>query len=117
MYYVDVMKKDLKYYTGLLPKRINVMVERDENGLSASIKEIPFCYTQGSNATELTEMLNDAIFTHYEIPESLRKKVGYYVPVPAKHLKIEEMFRKLVAMDNAKEVTETFNLASHNLVS
>jgi predicted RNase H-like HicB family nuclease len=110
------MKKDLKFFKNLLPPRITVNIKKDENGLWASIEEIPFCYTQAINATQLTEMLNDAIFTHFEIPADIRVNVGYYAPITIAHEKIEEMFRKLVAIEEkisaGQEAEETFNLTN-----
>lgn len=82
----------LKHYQALLPQRITVKVERneDDEGLWAQIVELPHCYTQAANATDLAGMITDAIQTHFEIPEEIRTDMGYYVPVPKEHLKMEE---------------------------
>ncbi|MFA6463738.1 MAG: hypothetical protein WCV55_01900 [Candidatus Paceibacterota bacterium] len=111
------MKKDINFYVKSLPQRLTVKVEKDENGLWASIGEVPFCYTQATNATDLTEMINDAVFTHFEIPKNFRNKVGYYAPISKGHQRIEEMFRKLVAVEqkisSGKSAKETFNLTQN----
>ena len=113
------MKKDLKHYTNLLPKRITLTVEKSDQGLWATIKEIPFCYTQASSSSELIEMLNDAILTHFEVPKNFRNKVGYYAPVSQKHLQMEDMFRKLISIEHkinsGKEAKEIFNLTNFSI--
>ena len=44
-------------------------------------------------------MVNDAIFTQFEVPEALRSEIGYYVPLSDAHTQWEEMFNKLVSME------------------
>ena len=115
-------KKDLiSHYTKLLPDRITVRVERTEDGLWAQILELPHCYTQAASASELTEMLNDAIQTHFEIPEKYKKEVGYYVPLHGKHVQYEEMFRRLVSLEQkvsaGKEVREIFQRENYSVGS
>ena len=74
-----------KEYRALLPQRIKVSVESSEDGLWATIStedgSLKHCYTQAANATELVTMVNDAVLTHYEIPEEFQGKVGFYSPM------------------------------------
>ncbi|MDP3764481.1 MAG: hypothetical protein Q8Q95_02565, partial [bacterium] len=97
-----------------LPVRVVVNVENTDEGLWAKIStpdgKLSNCYTQATNATELVVMINDAIFTHFEVPEKFRKNLGFYVPLSNKHLRKEEMFNKLVSMGkqlDAKGGSET----------
>lgn len=110
------MKKDAKYYASLLPQRLSVKIEKDDNGLWARINELSHCYTQAANATQLIEMINDTVQTHFEIPEQFSREVGYYIPLSAEHLKLEGMFRKLIEIDQKAsagfDVEETLNLSN-----
>ncbi|MBI1974515.1 MAG: hypothetical protein HYS51_01540 [Candidatus Zambryskibacteria bacterium] len=110
------MEKDAKYYASLLPQRLSVKIEKDDNGLWARVNELSHCYTQAANATELIEMINDAVQTHFEIPESFKKDVGYYIPLSDEHVKVEEMFRKLIEIEQRVsagfDVEETLNLSN-----
>lgn len=99
------MSRDLqiKEIRSKLPARVSVQVESTDEGLWAKISspdgKLANCYTQASNAAELVVMVNDAIFTHYEIAEDVRKDIGYYVPVSHNHLRMEELFNSLVSME------------------
>ncbi len=88
----------------MLPERVKVSVESTNDGLWARISAegsnvLDNCYTQAANSAELVLMVNDAIQTHFEIPEELKSEVGYYTPVSERHLRLEEMFRNLVMME------------------
>src|SRR3989344_8340558 len=100
---MDKNKKKVLNFRALLPARVIVNVENTEDGLWAKVStsdgRLSNCYTQAINATELIVMINDAIFTHFEIPEKIRKDVGFYVPLSNEHLRMEEMFNKLVSME------------------
>lgn len=113
---MPIMKKEAQYYAKLLPQRISVKIEKDEKGLWAKILELPHCYTQASSGSELLEMINDAVQTHFEIPEKFRKDIGYYVPITDQHQRLEEMFRKLVEIEQkvsaGVDVETTFNLST-----
>lgn len=98
----------------LIPQRISVKVvkNQDEKGVWASILELPHCYTQASDVSELPAMLTDLVLTHFEVPEEYRNQMGEYIPVSDDHLRIEEACRKLLEIGTktnaGKEVEETF---------
>lgn len=110
------MNKDQQVdkFRAILPSRVLVNVENTDDGLWAKIStsdgKLSHCYTQAANTTELVVMINDAVFTHFEVPERVRKDVGFYVPLSDNHLRIEEMFNKLVSMEKQLNIhgdTET----------
>lgn len=116
------MKENIEKYKKLLPLRINVTIEKNDDGLWAKIDELPFCFTQARSGSELPEMINDAIFTHLGIPEKYRKNVGYYVPITEKHRQLlEDMFRKLVTIEQkismGKEAMQVFSLTPNAICS
>lgn len=102
------MDNQIRQYKALLPARVLIRVENTDNGLWAKISspdgKLSNCYTQASNATELMLMVNDAIFTHFEVPEKFRKSLGFYVPLSNKHLQMEEMFNKLISMEKQLDI-------------
>lgn len=74
-------QKDLIRYIMILPREIEVEVNRaEEGGFWARALKYPGLVTQAENFFELTEMLNDAILVYFDVPEKFRKELGYYVP-------------------------------------
>lgn len=75
------LDEQVEKFRTLLPVRVVVRVENTDDGLWAKISTpdgtLSNCYTQGANAVELVTMINDALFTHFEVPEEVRNKVGY----------------------------------------
>ena len=86
-------QQEVTRFKTLLPNRVVVNVENTNDGLwakiSSSDKKLSNCYTQADNTVELVVMINDAIFTHFEIPKNIRKNIGFYVPLSNKHLQVE----------------------------
>ncbi len=103
----------IKQYSKLLPERINVHSEGSpEEGFWAKItapgSNLQNCYTEAKSIPELILMINEAIKTHYEIPEELRDQVSFYAPIPENHLRWEEMFNQLASMGNQEGEINTF---------
>ncbi len=100
---INNTKEEIAKFRAVLPNRVIVNVENTDDGLWAKVStldgKLSNCYTQATNTTELMVMINDAIFTHFEIPEKVRKDIGFYVPLSNEHLRMEEMFMKLVSME------------------
>lgn len=90
-----------------LPVRIGVEITTSDIGLSAKVTSpdgmLSNCYTQAANATELVLMVNDAVFTHFEVPEDVRNEIGFYAPVTEAHLQMEKMFNELVSLEKKLE--------------
>ena len=103
------LDSQVETFRNLLPARVVVRVENTDDGLWAKIStpdgKLSNCYTQAANAVELVTMVNDALFTHFEVPEEVRNKVGYYVPLSDKHVRMEEMFNQLVSMEKQLDLT------------
>ena len=116
--------EQIKQYRALLPERVLVRVESSDDGLWAHIStadgRLSHCYTQAANALELVPLVNDAIQTFFEIPTEFRSEVGYYSPLSDGHIRIEEIFNKLVAMEkqaNAEGKSEaTLTLKDSELI-
>ena len=106
-------------YRKVLPECINVRVEKEGDGFWAKITttdgHLSNCYTQANDIAELVVMINDAVQTHYEIPEHLRARVGFYVPLSVEHLRWEAVFRELVAMQHQSGTDTTLTLHQSEL--
>ncbi len=110
----------IKKYRAKLPNRINVSIKNEDGSFWAKITtsdgELSNCYTQAENINELVVMINDAVQTHFEIPEKIREQVGFYVPIAQNHLRWEAMFNQLSAMQNKGGKKTTLALRKPELV-
>lgn len=105
------MKKSQREYLKyimLLPRKLSVDIYKaEEGGFWAKVKELPGCNTQGENFVDLVDMINDAVFTYFEVPQNARKSLGHYIPqiseelrknleTQVRHAKIEEAVTKII---------------------
>ncbi len=68
-------------YIMLLPRTLSVDVHRaEEGGFWAKVKALPGCNTQGEDFIDLVDMINDAVFTYFDVPQKMRNALGRYVP-------------------------------------
>lgn len=99
--------KKIKKYDNMLPDYLTVTISKSEDGFYAKIKELKHCQTQADSYAELLAMINDAIYTHFDIPEEYREHVDTYYPerlIEAfKKSKWEEAMKHLVT-DRKKEI-------------
>ena len=113
-------RNQIQEYRAKLPARVNVRIESEDGGFWAKITtldgKLSNCYTQADTISELVEMINDAVKTHFDIPEEIREEVGFYVPVPENHLRWEAMFSQLSAMQHPTEKETTLTLREPELV-
>lgn len=91
----------------LLPSKLEVEIHKGGEGIWAKVKNLPGVYTQADNFVDLIEMINDAVFSYFEIPEDMREKFGYYIPEEvkrrieqeqqaAKENQIEQIFSEVI---------------------
>jgi len=79
-----IFKEALECYLTRLPKDISVKWRRDERGFIVGkiiVNDNEFV-TQGKDAKDFIEMVNDTIFSVYEIPTEYINKIGknYFIP-------------------------------------
>lgn len=73
--------KEINRFRALFPREIRVGVVRSENGdFVAQINTFRGLFTEGSNFSELIEMVNDAVKTYYEVPEKFIPYMPNYIP-------------------------------------
>ncbi|MEK7480678.1 MAG: type II toxin-antitoxin system HicB family antitoxin [Patescibacteria group bacterium] len=101
---MDKKKQEFIRFSTILPEELEVEIHRaEEGGFWAQIKNLPGCNTQGENFFDLIDMINDAVFTYFEVPERLRKDFLLYVPKfsprareKVLHEKMEEVIREII---------------------
>jgi predicted RNase H-like HicB family nuclease len=73
-------KKEISRFRALFSDKIEVSAARaEEGGFVAEILTYPGCYTQGETFSELMCMVNDCLYTYFNIPEK-------YVPYMPEYL-------------------------------
>ncbi|GEM_PF-2195635 len=106
----------------VLPDTLKVEIGKsDDGGLYAIVHNLPGCYTQAANFVELIEMVNDAVFSYFEVPEPLRDKFGFYIPeevkrrmeqnqvkneAPMPAALVEAVFKEIIAGKNTIEFSK-----------
>jgi predicted RNase H-like HicB family nuclease len=64
-------RKEINRLRSLFPDKIKVSAARaEEGGYVAEIITYPGCYTEGETFSELNSMINDCLYTYFNIPES-----------------------------------------------
>ena len=73
--------KEINRLKSLFPSEISVTVWKSEdNGLVCEIKTFPGVFTQGENLFELVQMINDALYVYFDIPEKFIPYMPQYNP-------------------------------------
>ena len=77
-------KKDTKEIIrlrSLFPKKLSVSSRRSEDGgFVSTINELDGCITEANTFSELIEMVNDAVYTFFDVPEKFLSYMPNYVP-------------------------------------
>mgnify|MGYP001568014801 FL=1 len=100
-----------------MPAGLTVIVRKTDEGFYAKVKELPNCYTQAATVAALVEMINDAIFTHFDVPENYRGRLGLmYLPEVKKpgfadlRKKMQEACRELLINDSESSLVYKYNI-------
>jgi len=75
--------KEISKFISLFPKEISVHAAPSEDGgFYADILTFPGCHTQGETLSELIDMINDCMYTYFEVPEKyISYMPSYMMPV------------------------------------
>jgi len=77
----DKDKKEILRLRSLFPRSIKVITRRSEDGgFVAEISKFRGCVTEAETFSELIEMVNDAIYTLFEVPEKFISYMPSYTP-------------------------------------
>lgn len=73
--------KEINEFRDLFPQEIDVRVGRSEDGgFIAEVLTFPGVLTEADTFSELIAMVNDAVATHFEVPERFAAYVANYLP-------------------------------------
>lgn len=74
--------EELIKYQSQLPDKLEVQITKsDDWGYAVKILNLPGCFTQVKNAGELFIMVNDAVYTYFDIPEGIISSMPRYFPI------------------------------------
>lgn len=91
------------------PKELRVHIERSQNGkFIAEVLNFKGCITEADTFVDLIGMVNDAVYTYFEIPQRFLSSMPSYVP-PA------NIFRLFTAFP-AKNLPQRMTLSNPNYV-
>jgi len=91
--------KKIIHYQSNLPDFIKIHVEKSQDGgYWIKILNLPGCFTQTENAEDLLVMVNDAVYTYFEIPKELIPFLPRYFPSEEIRKKLQE-WQKCIPAD------------------
>lgn len=63
------------------PRRLDISIHCcEEGGFAAIINNLPGCITEGDTFSELIEMINDCVYTYFDIPQKYFSYMPTYLP-------------------------------------
>jgi len=84
------LKEKIKYQSRL-PKLIKVEInESPDGGYFIKIISLKHCFTQADTPEEILIMVNDVVYSHFDIPEKLRSSMPPYFPKEELKKKLQE---------------------------
>lgn len=96
------MKKILRKYH--LPKRVEVVLHKaKEGGFVVEFTELPGCFTQVQDLSQLHENVTDAILTYFDVP---RKEANKMVYIPEAH----EIDQSVISRSHISQAQTKFDL-------
>jgi len=77
----EIVPEVLQAIRWKFPDKLEVEVKKSESGgFYVIIKNLPGCITQADSGQELYEMVNDAVYTYFEVPQEYIPHVPNYLP-------------------------------------
>jgi predicted RNase H-like HicB family nuclease len=75
--------QDVRRLRSLFPDTLNIYVRRSKDGgFYAAITSFPGCFTEADTLSELIGMVNDVVYTYFEIPQKyLSYMPSYLLPL------------------------------------
>lgn len=101
----DISGEAFVAYFHKLPDTVQVSWERDGRFIVGHVEAGGFTFsTQGRDANNFVEMVNDAVYTVYDIPEDYRRFMKAYIPPKEalKRLGDVTVPRSVVALSKAR---------------
>lgn len=88
---------ELIHYQAQLPDSLNVQVkESEDGGYWVKILNLPGCFTQAESVEELFIMVNDTVYTYFDIPEKYILHLPRYFPSEEIRKKLIQSWKKAI---------------------
>jgi hypothetical protein len=96
-------------YQGRLPDKLEVQITRsDDWGYAVKILNLPGCFTQVEDAGELFIMVNDVVYSYFDIPKSVISLMPRYFPVERIRKELQKWEKSIPAEFLQKPITFFF---------
>ena len=93
--------EELIKYQAQLPDKLEVQITKsDDWGYAVKVLNLSGCFTQVEDAGELFVMVNDAVYTYFDIPDNV-------IPSMPRYFLAEELRKKLI-QDQEKVIPAKF---------
>lgn len=78
----EKIRQELIYaFRWKIPDKLNVTIKPSKDGgFIGEVNNLPGCITQGENGQEIFEMVNDAVYSYFEIPEEYKIYMPSFFP-------------------------------------
>ena len=84
-------------YQSKLPEVIKVKIEKSPNGgYLIKIVSLEYCFTQADTKEEILIMVNDVVYSHFDIPEKIRPLMPLYFPTKELKEKLLQEWEKAI---------------------
>ena len=88
---------DLLRYQAQFPNVIEVQIEESKDGgYWVKILNLEGCFTQAETVEELFEMVNDAVYTYFDVPEEYILYLPRYFPTEEVRKKLVQCWKKAI---------------------
>ncbi len=92
---MDNLKEKIKYQSRL-PDLIKVEIKESvSGGYFVKVVSLEHCFTQADDGEELLLMVNDVIYSYFDIPEKLRPLMPVYFPKGEIKKKLQEWLKAI----------------------
>ena len=92
---MDNLKEKIKYQSRL-PDSIKVEIKESvDGGYFVKILSLEHCFTQADDAEELLLMVNDMVYSYFDVPEKLRPLMPVYFPEGEIKRKLQEWLKAI----------------------
>lgn len=88
------MEKNITFYKGILPNRVTINLVKDKNKILVKVLELPHCNGDITDICDLSLVVTNLIFDHFEVNNDYRKGLGIYTTIDNAHFDMAELIKK-----------------------
>ncbi len=96
---MTLLNEKIKYQSKL-PELIKVEIKKSpDGGYFIKIVSLEHCFTQADTQEEILVMVNDVVYSHFDIPEKLRSLMPPYFPKQELKEKLLQEWEKSIPVE------------------